>query len=139
MDFPFQPDTHLWPLALYFAFVLGLALVMVGLSWVLGERHKERQTGETYEGGILATGKGRSRFNSRFYLVAMFFVIFDLESVFIFSWALVLRRAGWPAYIEMVVFIAILLIPLAYLWRQGALDWWSGLPQNRARKEIPPK
>lgn len=114
--------TPLWPLAAYLAAVLVLVCIMVGMSYVLGQRHKDRATGEPYEGGILATGSARIRISNRFYLIAMFFVIFDLEAVFIVAWALVLRDAGWIGYLEILGFIGVLGLTLAYLWRQGALD-----------------
>jgi NADH-quinone oxidoreductase subunit A len=113
----------LWPLVLYFVLVILVAAGMLGISYVLGERHKERATGEPYESGILATGSARIRLSAKFYMVAMFFVIFDLEAVFIFSWAIAWRELGWVGYAEVVVFIVILLAALVYLWRLGALDW----------------
>jgi NADH-quinone oxidoreductase subunit A len=70
------------------------------------------------------------RLSVNFYLVAVFFVIFDLESVFIFAWAICVREAGWAGYVEIVVFVGILLAALAYLWREGALDWG---PDQRKR------
>lgn len=95
---------------------------MLGASFLLGERHKERATGEPYESGMVITGSARLRFDARFYLIAVFFVIFDLEAVFIFGWAVALRELGWPGYVEAVIFIGVLLAGLVYLWRLGALD-----------------
>jgi len=112
----------LWPLALYFFAVLALAIVMIGLSYFLGERHRERTTGEQYESGIMPTGSARIRFNANFYLIAVFFVIFDLETLFIISWAVAVRELGWAGYIEIVIFIGILFVALIYLWGVGALD-----------------
>jgi NADH-quinone oxidoreductase subunit A len=113
----------LWPLAVYFAAVAILVTVMITLSYVLGERHREKQTAEPYESGIVSTGTARMRFDIKFYLIAMFFVIFDVEAVFIFAWAVSIREAGWTGYAEMLVFIGILAAALAYLWRLGALEW----------------
>jgi NADH-quinone oxidoreductase subunit A len=113
----------LWPLAVYFAAVAILVTVMITLSYVLGERHREKQTAEPYESGIVSTGTARMRFDIKFYLIAMFFVIFDLEAVFIFAWAVSIRETGWTGYAEMLVFIGILAAALAYLWRLGALEW----------------
>ncbi|MEJ2695521.1 MAG: NADH-quinone oxidoreductase subunit A [Candidatus Sulfobium sp.] len=93
------------------------------MSYLLGQRHRETQTAEPYESGIASTGTARMRFDVKFYLVAMFFVIFDLESVFIFSWAVSIRDTGWAGYGEMLVFIGVLVAALGYLWRLGALDW----------------
>jgi NADH-quinone oxidoreductase subunit A len=111
----------LWPLFLYGAAVLFIVLAMLGLSYLAGEKH--RAHGEPFESGIYTVGEGRFRLSAQFYLVAMFFVIFDLEAVFIFAWALTVRETGWPGYIEMLVFVGILLAGLVYLWRLGALDW----------------
>ena len=114
---------HLWPLALYAAIVGFLVVAMLGLSYVLGQHHQDRATGSPYEGGILSEGSARVRFPVKFYLVAMFFVIFDLEAVFLFAWAIAVRETGWKGYAEVSLFITVLLATLAYLWRIGALDW----------------
>ena len=113
----------LWPLAVYAALVGMLVVVMLGLSYVLGQRHHDRATGSPYESGILSEGSARVRFPVKFYLVAMFFVIFDLEAVFMFAWAIAVRETGWPGYAEVLLFAMVLLATLAYLWRVGALDW----------------
>lgn len=106
---------------------------MIVLSYALGQRHQQRATGEPYEGGIVSTGTSRIRLSANFYLLAMFFVIFDLESVFIFAWAISVREAGWLGYGEALVFIAILIAALIYLWRLGALEWQSGERRKQTR------
>ncbi len=113
----------LWPLVVYAVIVGMLVVAMLGLSYVLGQRHQDRATGSPYESGILSEGSARVRFPAKFYLVAMFFVIFDLEAVFIFAWAIAVRETGWSGYAEVSLFIMVLLATLAYLWRVGALDW----------------
>jgi NADH-quinone oxidoreductase subunit A len=112
-------------MAVYFVLVLLTVAGTLGVSYVLGQRHNDRATGSPYESGILSEGSARVRLSAKFYLVAMFFVVFDLESVFIFAWAVAARRVGWSGYWEMVVFVIILVAALAYLWRLGALDWYS--------------
>lgn len=112
-----------WPIGLYFVLVVGLIAVMLGLSYVLGERHSERATGVPYESGIVSEGSAHVRFSARFYLVAMFFVVFDLEAVFIFAWAVSAKETGWTGYFEVLVFVGILVATLIYLWRLGALDF----------------
>lgn len=114
---------RLWPFGVYFILVMGLVGAMLSLSYVLGQRHNERATGVPYEGGIVSEGSAHVRFSMKFYLIAVFFVIFDLESVFIFSWAIAGRELGWTGYFEVLIFITILVASLAYLWRLGALDW----------------
>ncbi len=134
-----DPTSTLGGLAFYAALVLFLCLAFLGLSAVLGQ--KTRLTGagrEAYESGIRSSGDARFRLSSKFYLVAVFFVIFDLEAVFIFAWAVAAREAGWAGYIEMLIFVAILFAALIYLWRLGALEWNPGPQRNRqyrARKE----
>jgi len=123
--------TGLWPIAAYFAAVLVLVSAMIIISYILGQRHKERVTDEPYESGIMSTGSAGIRFDIRFYLVAMIFVIFDLEAVFIFAWAVALRELGWAGYLEAMIFIGILIAALVYLWRLGALDWRpAGIKRN---------
>lgn len=116
----------LWPLAVYLVIVSTLVVAMLGLSFILGERHHNRATGTPYESGIISQGSARVRLSAKFYLVAMFFVIFDLEAVFIFAWAISVREAGWTGYAEAALFITVLLATLVYLWRVGALDWRQG-------------
>jgi len=113
----------LWPLAVYFAIVIALVVLLLGLSALLGQRHRERATGLPYESGVASTGSARLRFGARFYLLAVFFVVFDLEAAFIFAWAVALRDIGWSGYIEGVVFVGVLLAALTYLWRIGGLDF----------------
>ncbi len=118
-----------WPLVVYFAVVILLVVGMLALSSVLGERHREPATGAPYESGILSQGSARVRLSAKFYMVAMFFVIFDLEAVFIFLWAIAGRELGWAGYCEALVFIGVLAATLAYLWRAGALDWFPTGPR----------
>jgi NADH-quinone oxidoreductase subunit A len=125
----------LWPLAVYFGLVVVVVLSMLGISYVLGEKHKERATGQPYESGILTTGSARVRLSAKFYLVAMFFVIFDLEAVFLFSWAVAAVELGWAGYAEVLIFIAILLAALIYLWRLGALDWGTDRRKSQSFKK----
>jgi NADH-quinone oxidoreductase subunit A len=125
-------ETAYWPLVVYLGLILVAVLGLTGLSHVLGPRHREPATGEPFESGIVHLGTGRLRFPVHFYLVAVLFVIFDLEAAFIFAWAVAVREAGWSGYAEMLVFLAVLGVGLGYLWRVGALDRWR--PQARARR-----
>jgi len=96
---------------------------MTAISYLLGQRHTSKATVQPFESGIVTVGYARLRFPVKFYLVAMFFVIFDLETVFIFAWAIAFRDVGWVGYIDMLVFVGVLVAALVYLWRLGALDW----------------
>ncbi|MGA8901726.1 NADH-quinone oxidoreductase subunit A [Bradyrhizobium sp.] len=96
---------------------------MTAVSYVLGQQHTSKATIEPFESGIVTVGYARFRLPVKFYLIAMFFVIFDLETVFIFAWAVAFRDVGWVGYIDMLVFVGVLVAALVYLWRLGALDW----------------
>ncbi|HLN22018.1 MAG TPA: NADH-quinone oxidoreductase subunit A [Bacteroidales bacterium] len=112
-----------WPFLLYSALVLFVVSVMIGLSYILGEKHKERMTDEAYESGMPPTGNARLRFSSHFYLIAIFFVIFDLDSVFILVWASSFRELGFTGYIAIAIFIGILIAVLIYEIGIRALDF----------------
>lgn len=112
-----------WPFVAYGGIVLILVSLILALSYVLGQRHKDRATGEAYESGIVSTGSARLRFPSQFYLIAMLFVIFDIETVLIISWAIAYQEVGWVGFAGVSVFILILLAVLIYEWRNGALDF----------------
>jgi len=112
-----------WPFWVYLGSVVVLIVGMVGVSYVLGQRRGTPVTATPFESGIVSTGSARVRFSINFYLTAVFFVIFDIESVFIFSWAVAVREAGWVGYAGLFFFIVMLLAALVYLWGIGALDY----------------
>jgi NADH-quinone oxidoreductase subunit A len=129
---PLSTPNPLLLLAIYLGAIVGLVALMLGLSYVLGQRHAAPATVQPYESGMIPVDDAHLRFPAQFYLVAMFFVVFDLEVAFIYAWAIAAREAGWAGYLEMLVFVAILLAALAYLWRVGALDWG---PHRRTRRQ----
>ncbi|HYK76987.1 MAG TPA: NADH-quinone oxidoreductase subunit A [Daejeonella sp.] len=118
-------DTHMpfWPILVYGVCVLALLTLILTLSYFLGQHHKARAMGQPYESGVLETGSARLRFSAQFYLVAMLFVIFDIEAIFIVLWALAFQELGWSGYLGIAVFIGILLAVLIYEWSIGALDF----------------
>ena len=116
-------ETSLWPFLVYFIAVLGLVATMLGLSFVLGQRRANQATNMPFESGILSVGSPQVHMSVDFYLVAIFFVIFDLETVFIFAWAVAFFELGWQGFIAVVAFIAILGVALVYELSTGALDW----------------
>jgi NADH-quinone oxidoreductase subunit A len=124
-------DAPLWPFLVYAVAVVVLTAAIIGISYVLGPRHRERTTGRPYESGSPLTGSARVRLSVSFYLVAIFFVVFDVESIYIFAWAIAWRELGWTGYVEVLIFIGILLAALVYLWRLGALDWGTVARQKR--------
>jgi NADH-quinone oxidoreductase subunit A len=117
-------------IGLYAIGVLIVIGVMLGLPALLGERHwrksergREIATGVPYESGIQPTGSAQIRLPIQYYLIAMFFVIFDVEAVFLYAWAAAVKETGWLGFIEVTIFSVIVLAALVYLWRIGALDW----------------
>ncbi|MGA2083152.1 MAG: NADH-quinone oxidoreductase subunit A [Holophaga sp.] len=112
----------MWPFVLYSALVLLVVASMLQISFLLGQRHQSRATGSPYEGGIVSVGSAKLRLSAKFYLIAMLFVAFDLETVFLLAWAVAARELGWPGFLEALVFTAILVATLQYLARVGALD-----------------
>ena len=116
-------NLELWPLVVYFVAVILLVLTMLGLSWLLGEQRTNAATNDAFESGVVSVGNAQGRISVDFYLIAIFFVIFDLETVFIFAWAIAFFELGWHGYFAILVFVAVLVIALIYEWRSGALDW----------------
>jgi NADH-quinone oxidoreductase subunit A len=110
---------------------------MLTVSWLLGQRHQGRETGEPYESGVAPTGSARLRFSANFYVIAMFFVIFDLEVAFIVAWAVAIRELGWPGYMGALLFIGVLMSALLYEWKLGALDWGLRSGQRRLARGLP--
>lgn len=127
-----------WPFLLYAAAVLLIVGLMIGLSYILGEKHNERTTDEPYESGMPPTGNARLRFSSHFYLIAIFFVIFDLDSVFILVWAASFRELGFTGYIAIAIFIGILIAVLIYEIGIKALDFGpSGKKILKNKNKLP--
>lgn len=111
------------PLIIYFVSVLAVTCIMLGGAYFLGQRHTAKAADESYESGIVATGDIHIRFSIQFYLLSILFVIFDMESVFLFAWSVAFYESGWAGFIEALIFIGVLLTSLLYLWACGALDW----------------
>lgn len=116
-------DGYLGILVLGF-FAAGFLLTMLVLSSVLGPKNKTVTKQLPFECGSVSVGDMKDqRFNVRFYLIAMLFILFDIEVIFMYPWALVLRDLGWFGFLEMLTFIFILAIGLIYVWRKGVLNW----------------
>ena len=113
----------LWPFLVYGLIVVFLVAIILIISYVLGERHEEHATDEVYEGGIIATGNARFHFPIHFYIIAIFFVVFDVQTVFIMAWAVSAKSVGWAGYFGVAIFIAIFISDLVYEWSIGALDF----------------
>ena len=118
-----ESTTLLWPFLVYGIAVVLLVSGMLLLSYFLGERHKEPATDDVYEGGVIADGTARMLFPVHFYIIALFFVIFDVQAVFIFAWAISVKTLGWAGYISICIFISISACVLIYEWSIGALEF----------------
>ncbi len=114
---------ELIPFIVYFGAVILLVLTMLGLSFVLGQRRSNKATDMPFESGVVSVGTSQIQLSVEFYLIAIFFVIFDLETVFIFAWAIAFFELGWQGYFAILVFIVVLGVALIYEWRSGALEW----------------
>ncbi|MEX2488107.1 MAG: NADH-quinone oxidoreductase subunit A [Pseudomonadales bacterium] len=117
-------ESSLWPLVVYFALVISLVIAILIVSSLIGQKSTiRRATGEPFESGVVHLGSSNIPISVEFYLVAMLFVIFDLETVFIFAWAIAFYELGVFGYLAISVFIFILVVALVYEWKSGALDW----------------
>jgi NADH-quinone oxidoreductase subunit A len=126
---------NLWPFLVYAMSVAALLAVVLIAAWFIGSRTRHRKaTDMPFESGIVPVGSAeQTRLSIEFYLIAMFFVIFDLETIFIFAWAVAFYELGWRGYLGASVFIVILLVALIYELRTGALDW--GVLRRRSRPQ----
>jgi NADH-quinone oxidoreductase subunit A len=122
MLFMTQALVELWPILLYFTFTLVLLGAVMFASSLLGPRTRGHSTHLPYESGILSLGNARVKFANHFFLYAIFFVMFDLETLFLFAWAISFEQVGVTGFIEALIFMLILLVALVYLWRIGALN-----------------
>jgi NADH-quinone oxidoreductase subunit A len=111
------------PVLIFVLIVLGLLGALVTLSFVLGPSKPYKTKLAPYESGIIPDTPAQRRLTVRFYLTAMLFIIFDVEAIFFYPWAVLMHQLGWFGMIEMGVFMGILLIALAHIWRKGGLDW----------------
>jgi len=124
-------------LVIYSIIVVVLLATILLLSYLLGQRHQAKAMDQPFESGILHTGSARLRFAPQFYLVAMLFVIFDVEAVFIMLWAVAFYELGWAGYIGISIFIILLLVVLIYEWSKGAFDFGpDGMKILKAFKTI---
>jgi NADH-quinone oxidoreductase subunit A len=121
-----MPDNyfaHYLPLLLHFGIATVIAGAMVALSWLIGQHKPNRAKMSPYECGVPPVGDARERFSVKFYMVAMLFILFDVEAVFLYPWAVILRELKMFGFWEMIVYIGIFLVGLFYVWKKGVLDW----------------
>ena len=121
-----MPDNYFanyLPLLIHFLLAGAFAVAVVTLSWIIGYRRPNRAKMSPYECGMVPIGDTRGRFSVKFYLVAMLFILFDVEAVFLYPWAVILRDLKMFGFWEMVVYIGIVLVGFFYIWKKGVLDW----------------
>ena len=118
---PWEPGV--FSLVVYSILVAAFIVSQIFLAVWLGEKKSSVEKSRPYECGIIPTGSARFRYPVPFYMVAIFFLIFDVEGAFIFAWAVVYRETGWAGYLQMSFFIVLLLVGLFYIWKHGGLDW----------------
>jgi NADH-quinone oxidoreductase subunit A len=111
------------PLLAHFAIVVAVAAGMLTLSWWVGVKRPSKAKLSPYECGSTPVGDARGSISVSFYLIGMLFILFDVEAVFLYPWAVVFKSLKWSGFVEMTLFIAILLAGYVYIWKKGALDW----------------
>ena len=117
-----MPETFL-PILVLLGVAAAMAAVILLLNAVVSPRLRTRQKAEVYESGVPLLDASHKRISIRFFVIAMIFILFDVEIAFIYPWALVFKAAGWPLFVEMLVFLAVLIVGYAYIWKKGAFDW----------------
>lgn len=128
-----------FPVLVQVCVAIALAVAFGAISYLVGNRVKNRVKDMPYESGIVPTGNARSRFSVKFYLVAMIFILFDIEAVFLYPWAAVYRELNKEAplfpFLEMFVFVVLILSGFFYIWKKGALDWALAGKDESSEKE----
>ena len=122
-----------FPVLLQVLIAMAVAAGMLGVSYLLGKRVRNQVKDMPYESGIVPTGTARERFSVKFYLVGMLFILFDIEAIFLYPWAVVYRELKMFAFVEMLIFILLIVCGYIYIWRKGALDWSGADRESRPR------
>ena len=121
-----------FPVLLQALLAMALAAGLLTASRLLGKRVRNKVKDMPYESGIVPTGDARQRFSVKFYLVAMLFILFDIEAIFLYPWAVVFRDLRMAGFVEMLIFVVLILSGFFYIWKKGALDWSK--PEGAGRK-----
>jgi NADH-quinone oxidoreductase subunit A len=122
-----------FPVLLQALLAMALAAGLLTASYLLGKRVRNKVKDMPYESGIVPTGDARQRFSVKFYLVAMLFILFDIEAIFLYPWAVVFRDLRMAGFVEMLIFVVLILSGFFYIWKKGALDWSK--PEGAGRKQ----
>ena len=136
---PTTPAEQWLPVLIQAVLAAVIAAALVGLSFAVGRRVKNRVKDMAYECGIEPTGDARERFSVKFYLVAMLFILFDIEAIFLYPWAVVYKQLKMFAFLEMLVFVILILAGFFFIWKKGVLDWAHSerdLPHDSAHSTL---
>jgi NADH-quinone oxidoreductase subunit A len=131
-----MPDNYFaryLPFLIHFLLAGGIATAIISLSWLIGQRKPTRAKMSPYESGMAPVGDARGRFSVKFYMVAMLFILFDVEAIFLYSWAVILRDLKHFGLWEMFVYIGIVLVGFFYIWKKGVLDWGPEVTRRGVR------
>jgi NADH-quinone oxidoreductase subunit A len=123
-------EPGIFSLVVFMVVVMALVGILLFLSSWLGEKKDSPEKLRAYESGIIPTGSARLRYPVPFFLVAIFFLIFDVEGAYIFSWAVACRQLGWAGWIQISFFIVMLMLGLMYIWQKGGLEWGPSLKKS---------
>jgi NADH-quinone oxidoreductase subunit A len=123
-----------FPVLVQVVIAMGVAGAMLAASYLLGKRVRNRVKDMPYESGMIPTGDARQRFSVKFYLVAMLFILFDIEAIFLYPWAVVFRELKMFAFVLMLIFIVLIVAGYFYIWKKGALEWAEPDRPDAARK-----
>ena len=131
---PSYPETW-FPVLVQILIAVAVAGAMIGLSAILGQRLRDSVKSSPYESGMKPVGNARERFSVKFYLVGMVFILFDIEAIFLYPWAVVYRKLGLFGFYEMLLFIVLVLTGYFYIWKKGVLNWAADDASKPVRKE----
>ena len=123
-----------FPVLVQILIALAVAVGMIGASAFVGRKVKDKVKDSPYESGMLPVGNARERFSVKFYLVAMVFILFDIEAIFLYPWAVVYRQLKLFGFFEMLLFIVLVLCGFFYIWKKGVLDWSADQTTDEARE-----
>lgn len=124
-----------FPVLVQILIALAVAAGMIGASAVVGRKVKDKIKDSPYESGMTPVGNARERFSVKFYLVAMVFILFDIEAIFLYPWAVVYRQLRMFGFVEMVLFIVLVLCGFFYIWKKGVLDWSADQTTDEAQEK----
>src|SRR5215471_13040054 len=127
------PDLY-FPVLVQFVVAIALAAGLIAASTLLGKRAKSPLKDTPYESGMAPVGSAHERFSVKFYLVGMIFILFDIEAVFLYPWAVVYRQLKLFGFFEMAIFIVLILVGFFYVWKKGVLDWTPHRDEEAASK-----